>query len=113
MAAPKENYTADMVETIKRLYAEFGNDNARMAEIAAAVGKGERSVRAKLVREGVYVVPEKPVKVAKDEGPTKKELVAELLEHAPDFPVDGLMAANKDAIAAVIALAREATQAAE
>lgn len=70
--------------------------------IAEAMGKAVRSVRAKLVREGVYVAPEKGVKAKREEGPTKKELLIQLSEVWPDAPVDGLMNATKEAIASLI-----------
>lgn len=70
--------------------------------IAEAMGKAVRSVRAKLVREGVYVAPEKGVKAKREEGPTKKELLITLAEVWPDAPVDGLINATKDALSALI-----------
>ena len=94
------NYSDADVERLKALYAEHGNDG--MADIAAEMNKTVRSVRAKLVREGVYVAPEKPV-AAKKEGPSKKELLATLAEVKPGVPVDGLMGATKEAIAFLIA----------
>lgn len=109
--ATKENYSVEAVERAKSMYADLGNDG--IPSIAEALGKTVRSIRAKLVREGVYIAASKPVKAAKDEGPTKKELVSELLGLVPGFPVDGLMAANKDAIVAVIGLAKVAASGAD
>lgn len=71
-------------------------------DIADAAGRAVKSVRAKLVREGVYVAAVKPVKAAKDEGPTKKDMLRELVTLAPEFPVDGFANATKEAIQAVI-----------
>lgn len=99
----KVNYTEEMVQTILDMYAELGNDG--IEQIAAAVHKPVRSVRSKLVREGVYVAPAKAPKAAKAEGPTKKELLSELKELV-DFPVDGLMPATKEAIQHLIDFAR-------
>ena len=96
----KVNYTAEMVETAKSMYAELGNDGVE--EIAEKLGRSVRSVRSKLVREGVYVAPEKPVKAAVDHGPTKAELLAELENHV-DFDVTGLMGATKEVISNLIA----------
>jgi hypothetical protein len=94
------NYTAEMVDQIVALYEQLGNDG--MEQIAQTVGKPVRSVRSKLVREGVYVAsPAKP-KAAKVEGPTKKEMLIALEAIAP-FPVDGLMGATKEAIADITA----------
>lgn len=100
----KVNYTEAMVETMLQMYADLGNDG--LESIAETLGKPVRSVRSKLVREGVYVAaPEKP-KAAKVEGPTKKELLNQL-ESLVSFDVNGLMGATKEAIAHVIALAEQ------
>lgn len=98
----KVNYTEAMVEQMLTMYAELGNDG--IEQIAESIGKPVRSVRSKLVREGVYVAtPDKP-KTKKEEGPTKKELLNQL-ESLVSFDVNGLMGATKEAIAHVIALA--------
>ena len=55
-----------------------------------------RSVRSKLVREGVYVAAPKKTARKTDE-PTKKELLIQLESVAP-FPVTGFMGATKEAI---------------
>jgi hypothetical protein len=100
-AAAKQNYTEELTAAIVQRY-QAGEP---VETIAESIGKAVRSVRSKLVREGVYVAVEKPKAQAKVEGPSKKELVNEL-ESLVDFPVDGLMGATKEAIAHVIALAR-------
>lgn len=64
--------------------------------IAEAVEKSVRSVRSKLVREGVYVAAPKKTARKSDE-PTKKELLIQLEAVAP-FAVDGFMGATKEAI---------------
>lgn len=69
--------------------------------IAEAMGKAVRSVRSKLVREGVYVAAEKTPKAKREEGPTKKELMRDLEVLAP-FAVEGFMNATKEAIQALI-----------
>ena len=51
------NYTAEMVDSIIEMYNELGNDG--LDEIADSIGKSVRSVRSKLVREGVYVASPK------------------------------------------------------
>ncbi len=104
-AKTKVNYTDEMVQTVLSMYPELGDDG--LEQIAQAVGRPVRSVRSKLVREGVYVAESKPVKTAKAEGPTKKELLLEL-ESLVDFSVDGLMPATKEAIQFLIAFARKA-----
>lgn len=108
--AKTPNYTEAMTETLIAEYAE--GKGKSVEDLAEMLNRSVRSVRSKLVREGVYIVPEKPVKAAKVEGPTKKELLNEL-EPLVDFSVDGLMGATKEAIASVIALARAAQAVAE
>ena len=102
MTKEKVNYTDEMVEKATEMYLDLGNDG--MDAIAEAVGRSVRSVRSKLVRDGVYVAPVKPETKPKDEGPTKKEMLAELADLV-DFDVAGLTGATKPAIASVIALA--------
>lgn len=86
------NYTPELTATIIEQY-EAGVD---VAEIASSIDKSVRSVRSKLVREGVYVASAKP-SAKKVMGPTKKELLITLEEIAP-FSVDGFMGATKEAI---------------
>lgn len=100
MADAKVNYTEEMVAKAVDMYEQLGNEG--MDEIAEAIGRSVRSVRSKLVREGVYVAAPKPAKAAKVEGPTKKEMLNEL-EALVDFPVEGLMGATKAAIGDLIA----------
>ena len=69
----KANYTEEMVNQAVTMYEDLGNDG--LDKIAEAIGKNVRSVRSKLVREGVYVASPK-TSAAKREGPTKKELLA-------------------------------------
>ena len=98
MAAEKKvNYTEEMTAAIVDRYQAGESVEA----IAESIGKAVRSVRSKLVREGVYVAAEKPAKAAKVEGPTKKELIRELEAVAP-FEVEGFMNATKEAIQALI-----------
>ena len=94
----KVNYTEAQTDSMKAAYAA----GASVESIAEAMGKAVRSVRAKLVREGVYVAPEKGVKSKREEGPTKKEMLIRLSEVWPDAPVDGLVNATKAAIASLI-----------
>ena len=95
------NYTDEMVARMLDMYEQLGNDG--LDTIAEAIGKPVRSVRSKLVREGVYVATPK-VKAAKVEGPSKKELL-NILEDMVPFPVDGLTGATKEALAHLIAFA--------
>ena len=98
--AKKVNYTDTDMSVLTNMYGELGNEG--LDRIAATLNKTVRSVRAKLVREGLYVAPEKGAAKAKKEGPTKKELLIDLEKVAP-FPVDGFMGATKEAISHLIA----------
>ena len=91
------NYTPEMTAQIVDDY-QAGVD---VAEIADSIGKSVRSVRSKLVREGVYIAKPK-VTARKSDEPTKKELINELEALAP-FSVDGFMGATKPAIMDLIA----------
>ena len=88
----KENYTEDMTAIAITDY----QSGVPIEQIAVAIDKSVRSVRSKLVREGVYVAQEKP-KGSKKTGPSKKELLLELERVAP-FPVEGFQGATKEAI---------------
>lgn len=97
------NYTDEQLDLAKSMYAELGNEG--MAEIAAAIGKAERSVRSKLVREGVYIATPKAVTVRKDTGPTKKELLNQL-ESIVGFDVTPLQGATKEGLQSLIEYAQ-------
>ena len=93
------NYTDMQVGRMIEMYNELGNEG--LEEIAAALSKSVRSVRSKLVREGVYVAAQKAPKVAKDAGPSKKELLNDL-EAIVGFDVTGFTGATKPALQALI-----------
>jgi transposase len=90
MKAP--NYTA---EATAKIIADYQN-GITVEAIAKDIDKSVRSVRSKLVREGVYVAAPK-AKARKNDEPTKKELLLELEQVAP-FEVTGLMGATKASI---------------
>lgn len=99
MATEKRvNYTEEQTAAIVNRYQ--AGETVEM--IAESIGKAVRSVRSKLVREGVYVAAEKPVKAKREEGPTKKELLRELESLAPHFPIEGFVNATKEALTALI-----------
>lgn len=98
--ATKVNYTEEMVDALLARYEELGNEG--LETIATELGRTVRSVRSKLVREGVYKTPEVAPKAYKAEGPSKKELLNHLESIAP-FDATGLMGATKAAISEVIA----------
>jgi hypothetical protein len=90
------NYTQAQVAQITDAYQQ-GQD---IEQIADAVGKSVRSVRSKLVREGVYVAKPK-TSSKKVLGPTKKELLRELDGH---MDTKGLEGATKEAIERLIGI---------
>ena len=86
------NYTASMTAQIIDDYQA----NKSVEEIASSIGKSVRSVRSKLVREGVYVAQEKKTS-RKSAAPTKKELL-KTLDGLVDFPTVGRLGATKVSI---------------
>ena len=89
--ANKVNYTPELTGQIVSAYQA----GTAVEEIAETIGKSVRSVRSKLVREGVYVAKEK-VATRKVEGPTKKEILRDL--DATGFDTKGFEGATKDAL---------------
>ena len=87
------NYTQELTAKVINDYQE-GVD---LDTIADTIGKSVRSVRSKLVREGVYVAKSKPTSSDTRDGPTKKELLNRLENIAP-FEVNGFMGATKTAL---------------
>jgi hypothetical protein len=87
------NYTAEMVDSMIEMYNELGNDG--LDEIAESLDKTVRSVRSKLVREGVYVASPKKT-AAKQDGPSKKEILRDI--EAQGFDVTGFEGATKAAL---------------
>ena len=89
--AQKVNYTPEMTTQIVDAYSS----GMAITEIADRVGKSARSVRSKLVREGVYVAQPKKV-TRKVEGPSKKEILRDL--EGTGFDVKGFEGATKEAL---------------
>ena len=98
MAKKAPNYSPELTDAIVADY-QAGKP---VEDIADAIGKSVRSVRSKLVREGVYVAQEKPTGSKRDNGPTKKELFADLRTALPDVP-EGAFAMSKEAMVYFIA----------
>lgn len=77
------NYTPEMVAKMTSMYDPKASEVERaemVAEIAAEVGKTEKSVIAKLSREGVYVKKVPVSKVTGDKPAKKENLAAELVK---------------------------------
>jgi hypothetical protein len=87
------NYTADQVAKAIEMYQELGNEG--LENIADSIGKSVRSVRSKLVREGVYVATPKKT-ASKQDGPSKKEILRDI--EAKGFDVAGFEGATKMAL---------------
>jgi hypothetical protein len=98
-AQKKVNYSDEQVSLLHAMYAQQGNEG--LDEIAKTLNKSVRSIRAKLVRDGLYIAPDKPVKAVKEEGPSKKELLMQI--EAKGFDVTGFEGATKDALNRLIA----------
>lgn len=96
MTAKNVNYSAELTQKTVDLYQE----GVALEQISEAIGKSVRSIRSKLVREGVYVAQPK-AKAKKSDEPTKKEIMLKLDEVVP-FPTDGLMGATKDCLLAIL-----------
>jgi hypothetical protein len=82
-----------MVDQMISMYNELGNDG--LDQIAAELDKPVRSVRSKLVREGVYVASPKKA-AAKQDGPSKKEILRDI--ESVGFDVSGFEGATKAAL---------------
>ena len=93
------NYSVEMTDKIISQY----QNGISVDEIADAIGKSVRSVRSKLVREGVYIPQEKNTS-KKVQEPTKKELLR-TLDELVDFPTTGLLGATKESILDLIKFA--------
>ena len=87
------NYTKELTAKVINDYQE-GVD---LDTIADTIGKSVRSVRSKLVREGVYVAKPKSASAKTSDGPTKKELLNKLESIAP-FEINGFIGATKSAL---------------
>ena len=91
------NYTDEMTASVVEQYS----NGVDLDTIADSVGKTIRSVRSKLVREGVYVAqPKQPT--VKREGPTKKELLREIETAGVDAA--GFEGATKDALTRLLGI---------
>lgn len=99
------NYTESQVRDMISAYQTAPGD-ATVDKLAKDLAKTRRSIIAKLTHLGIYQKPVAAPKTLKDEGPTKKDLLAQLEEADPTFPIDGITPATKEAIAAVLAIVR-------
>jgi len=91
------NYSPEMTAAIVEQY----QNGVEIDAIAASIEKSVRSVRSKLVREGVYVAKPK-ASARKQEGPTKKEILRDIEEVG--FDVSGFEGATKEALTRLMAV---------
>lgn len=93
-------YSEEEVGVLNELYRpERSNESVEF--LAESLNKTVPSIRAKLVSLGIYVAPEKTSKVAKDEGPSKKDLIAVLVS-LTGRQLSGIEGATKPALAELI-----------
>lgn len=90
--AKNTNYDEQTTAQLLELYEKHGTEG--LSVIAEILGKPVRSVRSKLVREGVYQPQTKNGK--KTDGPSKKELLRDI--EAKGFDVTGFESATKPAL---------------
>jgi hypothetical protein len=93
------NYTPEILEKIKVMYEELGNDG--LENIALAFDKTPRSIRSKLVREGIYIAAPKGAAL-KTEGSSKKEILRDI--EALGFETEGFEGATKIALSRLLGL---------
>ena len=93
----QQNYTAEQTQQLLTLYQELGTE--RIDEIAELMKKPVRSIRSKLVKEGVYVPAQKQDN--KKNGPSKKELL-NTLETIVGFDTTGFSGSTKQVLADLI-----------
>jgi len=97
------NYTEEMVKELVELYQHHGNEG--LDEIAQKLNRSVRSIRSKLVREGVYVAQPKGTTMKRDNSPTKKELLNQL-EAVIGFDVTPLTGSTKEGLQKLIEFAQ-------
>jgi hypothetical protein len=97
MTVAQQNYTEEQTEKLLELYQKLGTD--KIEDIADQLGKPVRSVRSKLVREGVYVPSEK--QPDRKNGPSKKEML-NTLQELVGFDTTGFSGSTKEALTTLI-----------
>ena len=93
----QKNYTDEQLNQLLELYNQLGTD--RLDEIADIMSKPVKSIRSKLVREGVYKPADKVT--IKASGPGKKELLNTLQEML-GFDTSGFLGATKPALLSLL-----------
>ncbi len=91
------NYTDEQTEKLLDLYKELGTEG--LEDIAIQLKKSVRSVRSKLVREGVYVPAQKTPN--RRNGISKKEML-NTLQDLVGFDTTGFSGSTKEALSSLI-----------
>lgn len=97
MSETQQNYTEQQTQQLLELYNKLGTEG--IDEIADVMKKPVRSVRSKLVKEGVYIPA--PKQDSRKNGPSKKELL-NTLESIVGFDTTGLTGSTKQVLADLI-----------
>lgn len=95
--AQQPNYTEEEFDQLKVLYAKHKTEG--LEQIAEIMNRPVRSIRAKLVKEGLYVGID-PTTKHKKNGPSKKELLRDFETLGID--PTGLEGATKTALERVL-----------
>lgn len=98
MTNAQQNYTTEQTEQLLQLYEELGTDGLEL--IAERLQKPVRSIRSKLVKEGVYTPVAKAQ--ARKLGPSKKDMLNDL-ENLVGFDTTGFSGSTKEALSSLIA----------
>jgi hypothetical protein len=98
MTNAQQNYTTEQTEQLLQLYEELGTDGLEL--IAERLQKPVRSIRSKLVKEGVYTPVAKTQ--ARKLGPSKKDMLNDL-ENLVGFDTTGFSGSTKEALSSLIA----------
>jgi hypothetical protein len=93
----QQNYTAEQTSQLLALYEQLGTEG--LDQIAETLKKPVRSIRSKLVKEGVYVAAAKTD--SKKNGPSKKQLL-NTLESMVGFDTTGFSGSTKQVLADLI-----------
>ncbi len=97
MSEAQQNYTTEQTQQLLKLYEELGTEGIEI--IAEQMSKPVRSIRSKLVKEGVYVPS--PKVDSKKNGPSKKELLNKLV-NIVGFETTGFSGSTKQVLADLI-----------
>ena len=97
MTNSQQNYNEEQTQQLLQLYNELGTDG--LDDIAEQLGKPVRSIRSKLVREGVYVPALKTQE--RKNGTSKKEML-NTLQTLVGFDTTGFSGSTKEALSNLI-----------